>query len=201
MPRRLRSRLLDLLVATSCVACVAAPALTIVNAAAPKSPVIESGGTVDQKVVEVGIISHPLNGSFGAGKSGVVNGSVQWDLYSTSTNGMKLLLSTDRAPAMRDAANGVDVPDAGSETAPWNVGSGQRAFGFTALGDLTLNRYADGAKWRGLDGKRSVELGRRAGAPIGRTRTTVRLRAEFAQQLAANARPTSNLRATAVLNL
>ncbi|MCW2961667.1 MAG: hypothetical protein JWM25_1157 [Thermoleophilia bacterium] len=199
-PRRTRSRLLDLLVATACVACVAAPALSIGYAADVQAPVSESGSSVDQKVLQSGILSQPLNGTFSNDTSGVVNGSVQWDLYSSSANGMKLLLSTDRSPAMRDAQNGIDVADLADEPKAWDVADNQRGFGFTVVGDFALNRFEDGARWRGFDGKRGVEVARKKTA-APRTRTTVRLRAEFDQALPANARPTANIRATAVAQL
>lgn len=200
-PSRLRARLLDLAVTTLCVACVCAPLLPAVYGADEPAPsVVESGGTVDQKVLQSGIISNPLNGSFGDGHSGTVNGSVQWDVYSTSADGLKLLLSTDRNPSMRDAKNGVDVPDYGATPSDWSVTGSDRRFGFSATGGLALSRFGDGTKWRGLDGRRAVEIGRRTSL-IPLTRTTVKLRAEFSSALAADARPTANVNATAVLNL
>lgn len=200
-PRRLRSRLLDLAVATVCVACVGAPLLPIVNAANdPEPSVVESGGTVDQKVLEGGIISNPLNGSFEGGGSGTVDGSVSWDLYSSDRDGMKLSVSADRTPAMRDAKTGTRVPDYAAAPSAWSVASGDRRFGFTVTGGLALARFDGGAKWRGFDGQKSVEVGRR-NAPTPRTRTTVKLRAEFAAPLGADARPTATVYATAVPNL
>jgi hypothetical protein len=198
----MRFRLLDYVVAAVCAACVAAPVLTVAvsSAADVQAPVAESGGSVDQKVLQSGIMSFPLNGTFDKDRSGVANGSVQWDLYTTASDGMKLVLSSDRVPAMRDAQNGIDIPDEGAGPDGWSVGSGQRAFGFTVLGDLALGKFGDGTKWRGFDGKRAVEIGRK-GTLVGRTRTTVRLRAEFAQALPSDARPTANIRATAVANL
>lgn len=195
----MRSRLLDLTVALTCVAFVCAPLLPVVGAAERNSALVESGGTVDQRVIEGGILSNPLNGSFGAGRSGVVDGSVQWDLYTTARDGMKLLVSSDRSPAMRDAKNGVDVADFSATLGGWSVASGSRAFGFTATGSLALSRFDSGKKWRGFDGSRSIEVARR-GAPIPKTRTTVQLRAEFKSALASDARPTANIVATAVPN-
>lgn len=200
-PRQLRSRLLDLAVATACLACVCAPVVPLVLAAGQSAPVNESGGHVDQRVVQSGIISIPLNGSFGSGRDGVVDGSVQWDLSTSAGKGMKLVISSDRSPAMRDAQNAVDVPDQGATPGDWVVPAGERRFGFTTAGPLTLGRFGDGQKWRGFDGPRSIELGRKVDAPIGRTRTTVKLRAGFGAALASDARPTANVRATGVLNL
>ncbi|MCW2922605.1 MAG: hypothetical protein JWM98_9 [Thermoleophilia bacterium] len=199
-PRPLRARLLDLAVASVCVACVGAPLMGVGFAANPDPSVVESGGTVDQKVLQSGIISNPLNGSFGGARSGKVDGSIQWDVYSTASDGMKLVVMSDGAPAMRDAKNGVDVPDYGASPSEWAVGSNDRRFGFSVVGGLGLSRFEDGKKWRGFNGKRPVEIGRRANA-IPVTRTTVKLRAEFAKGLADDARPTANVRAIAVLNL
>lgn len=200
-PRRLRSRLLDLAVATVCVACVGAPLLPVVNAAdGPENSVVESSGTVDQRVLEGGIISNPLNGSFQPGGRGTVDGSFSWDLYSTNRDGMKLTVSTDRSPAMRDANGNVDIPDYAAAPSAWRVSGSDRRFGFSVSGGLALSRFEDGARWRGFDGRRAVEIARRSG-PVPRTRTTVKLRAEFAAPLASGARPTATVYATAVPNL
>jgi hypothetical protein len=191
--------MLDLAVALTCVACVCAPMLPIVGAAEQSPALVESGGTVDQRVIEGGIISNPLNGSFESGSRGKVDGSIQWDLYTTARDGMKLLVSSDRDPAMRDAKNGIDVPDYASTLGAWDVSGSSRAFGFTATGPLTLSRFDNGRKWRGFDGTRSIEVSRR-GAPIARTRTTVRFRGEFSSALPSDARATANVVATAVPN-
>lgn len=197
----MRSRLLDLTVATICVACVGAPLLPIVNAASgPEPSVIETGATVDQKVLEGGIISSPLDGSFQDGGAGTVDGSFSWDVYSTNRDGMKLSVSTDRTPAMRDSNSGVDIADFTATPSAWSVTGSDRRFGFSATGGLTLNRFENGAKWRGFDGRKAIEVARR-GAPIPRTRTTVKLRAQFGASLAAGARPTATVYATAVPNL
>lgn len=197
----MRTRLLDLAVATVCVACMCAPLLpTVVAATSPDPAVVESGGTVDQRVLQSGIISNPLNASFPAGTSGTVDGSVSWDLYSSSPRGLKLVVSSDRSPAMRDAANGVDVADYGSSPTAWSVAGTDRRFGFTVAGPIALSRFANASKWRGFEGGRSVEAARR-GAALPKTRTTVRLRAQFGSPLASNARPAANVNATAVVNL
>lgn len=200
-PRRLRSRLLDLVVATVCVACVCAPLLPIVNAASgPESSVVESVGTVDQRVLEGGMISNPIGGSFEAGGSGTVDGSVSWDVYSTNRDGVKLVVSSDRVPAMRDTAGNVDIPDFTAAPSAWSVGASDRRFGFTAKGALTLDRFEAGAKWRGFDGAKGIEVARRGG-PTPRTRTSVALRAQFGSPLAAGAKPSATVFATAVPNL
>lgn len=198
----MRARLLDLAVTTVCVACIAAPVLPIVYAAGSSSnPVVqESGGTVDQKVLEGGVISNPLNGSFDTGRSGVVNGSLQWDVYTTARDGIKLLVSTDRSPAMRDPQNGIDVDDLGDTPAAWSVAAADRRFGFTAAGELSLERFSSGTLWRGFSGTRSVEVGRR-GTATARTRTTVKLRAEFGTAIPSDGRPAATVVATAVPNL
>lgn len=198
-PRPLRSRLLDLAVALVCIACVCAPFLATTTAA-PVAPVINSSGTVDQRVLQSGIISNPINGSFGAGRSGRVDGAVSWDMYTTSIDGLKLLLASDRTPAMRDAQNGVDIADYAATPGEWSVAAGDRRFGFSVVGALGLDRFGSGARWRGLEGRRSVETARRR-STIARTRTTIKLRAEFSSALGSDARATANLTATAVPNL
>ncbi len=201
-PRRARSRMLDLAVATVCVACVCAPLLPIVHAAdsASNPSVVESGGTVDQRVLENGMISNPLNGAFESGTSGRVDGSVQWDAYTTSASGLKLVVSSDRTPAMRDAQGGVDVPDYSATPTAWSVSDGDRRFGFTVTGDMTLGSLSNGPLWRGFTGAKGVEVARKA-APFGRTRTTLLLRAALASRLGSDARPTANITMTAVPNL
>lgn len=196
--RRLRARLLDLAVATVCVACIAAPALPMVGAAEDE-PVLETGGNVDQRVLETAAISNPLNGSFEAGGSGIREGSIAWDIYSTAPRGMKLVIASDRTPAMRDAANGVDIADFGATPGAWSVAAKERRFGFSASGSLALQRFGAGQKWRGFSGAEGLEVARRTIA-TPRTRTTVRLRAQFKSALASNSRPTANVTATAVPN-
>jgi hypothetical protein len=197
----MRSRLLDLAVATVCVACLCAPMLPSVLAAdSPEPSVVESGGAVDQKVLQAGVISNPLNGSFDTGASGKQSGSIQWDVYSSSPDGLKLLISTDRTPAMRDATHDVDVPDYGDTPSDWSVGANDRRFGFSVVGGIALSRFGDGTKWRGFDGKRPVEVARR-GAAMPVTRTTIKLQSEFGAALASDSKATANIRATAVLNL
>lgn len=199
-PWRLRSRLLDLTVTTVCVACLAAPFLPSSSAADEGSAVVESASVVDQRVLAGGVISNPLNGTFEAGGSGKRGGAVSWDLWGTGSDGLKLVVSTDRSPAMRDTKNGVDIADYGSTPESWSVGSSDRRFGMTVVGSLSLGRFGDGTKWRGFDGKRAIEASRRA-APTPRTRTTIKLQAEFGSSLPAGATPTATVRATAVPNL
>ena len=191
----MRSRLLDLVVATVSVACVCAPLLSTSFAATSDKPaVVESGGTVDQRVKQAGWISNPINTTMESGGSGTLDGSVTWSQFTTGRKGAKLVLSADSSPAM-----GADVPDYGSTPSAWSVSGSDRRFGFTALGNIALNRFEDGAKWRGFDGKSGIEVARR-GANFGAARTTIRLRAEFGASLG-SARPTANIRATAVPNL
>lgn len=197
--RRTSLRMVDVAVATVCVACIGVPLIPIVSAAQSSGSVVESGGTVDQRVLEAGMISNPIRGSFEAGGSGVRDGSISWDLYSTASGGMKLLASSDRTPAMRDSQNGVDIADQSASVGPWSVSGSDRKFGFTAVGDMTLRGFNEGRHWRGFEGQRGVEIARK-GSPIGRVRTTVRLRAEFGSSLASNARPSANILVTAVPN-
>lgn len=199
-PRRLRSRLLDLAVTTVCVACLAAPLLPTSNAADEGSAVVESASVIDQRVLAGGVISNPLNGTFEAGGTGTRDGSVSWDTWGTGSDGLKLVVSSTRTPAMRDAKNSIDVADYGSSPAAWSVGSTERRFGMTVVGSLSLGRFGDGSKWRGFDGGRAIEASRRA-APSPRTRTTIKLRAEFGSALPAGAQPKATIRATALPNL
>lgn len=196
-PRRFRLRLLDLAVTFVCLACIAVPFVALSQA--EERPQVELGGNVDQAVGQSGMLSYPIAGVFQAGGSGTVNGSVQWDLFSTSTDGMKLTVSSDRIPALRDAQNGIDIADYGADPKAWSVDGTARRFGFTVQGDLTLGRFS-GDKWRGFNGGTSVEIGRKR-APIPQTRTTVKLRGEFGAALPSDARPTANIYATAVVNL
>jgi hypothetical protein len=197
-PRRLRLRLLDLAVTIVCLACVAVPFIAMSQAADGSQ--IESGGDVDERVLEAGSISNPLNGTFGSGVSGIVNGALQWDIYSTSANGMKLLISSDRTPTLHDAQNGIDVPDYGAAPAAWAVDASSRRFGFTSVGTIALGRFDDGGLWRGFAGATPVVVARKT-TELPLTRTTVRLRGEFATALPGDARPTANLLGTAVVNL
>ncbi|MCW2972898.1 MAG: hypothetical protein JWN72_1171 [Thermoleophilia bacterium] len=196
-PRRFRLRLLDLVVTFACMACVAVPFVAISHA--EERPQVEIGGDVDQSVASSGMLSYPIAATFQAGGSGTVNGSVQWDLFTTSTDGMKLTVSSDRTPAMRDAQNGIDIGDYGAEPKAWSVDGSARRFGFTVQGDIALGRFA-GDKWRGFEGGTSVEVGRKK-SPLAQTRTTVKLRGEFSSALPSDAKPTANIYATAVVNL
>jgi hypothetical protein len=191
----MRSRLLDLAVATVSVACICAPLLSSGFAATTSNPaVVESGGTVDQRVKQAGWISNPLSTTMEAGGSGTLDGSVTWSQFTTGKKGAKLVVSADSSPAM-----GPDVPDYGATPSAWSVSGSDRRFGFTALGAISLDRFGDGTKWRGFDGKSGIEVARR-GANFGAARTTIKLRAEFGASLG-SARPTANIRATAVPNL
>lgn len=195
----MRSRLLDLAVATVCVACVCAPALPAVVAATNPS-LVESGGNVDQRVLQTGWISNPLDASFASGRSGTQDGSVSWSQYASGRRGSKLVMSSTAVPAMRDSKNGVDIADYGSTPSDWSVGGSDRRFGFTVVGNIALSRFGDGARWRGFDGTRGVEVARR-GAAFPATRTTIKLRAQFASALASDAKPSAQIYATAVPNL
>lgn len=199
-PRPLRMRLLDLAVATVCVACVAAPTLPVVHAARSGSSIVESGATVDQRVLPTGVLSSPINGTFEKGTSGTLDGSVQWDMYSSAKNGMKLLISADRTPALRDAGSGTTVADYRATPSRWSVTGANRRFGFSVTGPASLSRFGEGAKWRGFDGSRAIEIARRSEV-VPQTRTTVRLRAELGAPMATSARLTAGIRATAVTNL
>lgn len=197
-PRRLRSRTLDLAVASVCVALFAAP--FVASSGAIESSINENTADVDVRIPQIGIISKPQAGSFSGATSGIADGSIEWDLYSTSSAGMKLAVSAGRAPALRDGQNAVDIADLGATPGAWSVASGERRFGFSAVGNIVLARYDGGGKWRGFDGRNSVEVARRAGV-IGRTTTTIKLRGEYGAALASNATPSGDVTATAVVNL
>lgn len=191
----MRLRLLDLAVATVSVVCIGAPLLSTGFAASTPNPaIVESGGTVDQRVKQAGWISNPLDLTFESGCSGTLDGAVTWSQFTTGRKGAKLVVSADSSPAM-----GPDVPDYGSTPSAWSVSGSDRRFGFTALGAIALNRFEDGAKWRGFDGKAGIEVARR-GASFGASRTTIKLRAEYGAPLCAS-RPSANVRATALPNL
>ncbi|MCW2949125.1 MAG: hypothetical protein JWN41_138 [Thermoleophilia bacterium] len=197
-PRRIRIRVLDTVVALICVACFVVPFAALSQAA--ERPQAETGGDVDQRVAESGMISNPFGGTFGNGTNGTVNGLIQWDMFTTSSQGLKLTVSTNRSPALHDVANGIDIPDYGDEPSAWAVDGTARRFGFTADGDISLGRFGAGAKWRGFDGGKSIEVGRKK-STMPLTRTTVRLRAEYGTALPDSARPTADILGTAVVNL
>lgn len=194
----MRSRLLDVAVASVCLALVAVPFVAISSAV--EAPITENTVDTDLRVPKFGLLSLPIDGSFGAGRSGRVDGSVAWDMYTSAASGMKLVVSADRSPALRDAQNAVDIPDAGSLPSPWSVGASERKFGFSAVGAFTLARFDDGKDFRGFNGATGVEVARKGGI-FPATRTTVKLRGEYGSPLASNARITTNLIATAVVNL
>lgn len=196
--RRFRLRLLDLAVTSVCVMCVAVP--FIASSQAENRAQVEVGGDVDQRVAESGMISNPIAGTFAAGGTGIVDGSIQWDVFTTSTSGMKLTVSSDRTPALRDTQNGIDIADYDADPKPWDVSGSARRFGFTVQGDMALARFGGGDKWRGFAGSDSIEVARRK-SPLPATRTIVRLRGDFGSSLPSNARPTANILATAVVNL
>jgi hypothetical protein len=195
-----RVRLLDVAVALVCCAIAAAGVLPIAGAANGSKPLIEDGATVDSRVAQAGMISNPLNGSFERTTSGRADGSVQWDMYTTSPQGLKLVVSTTRSPAMRDEASGIDVPDLTGGIDEWRVPAGGRTFGISASGKVTMSPFADGTRWRGLNGRDPVEVARRAAA-MPMTRTTVRLRAQYDRALPSSGTPSANIVATAVPNL
>lgn len=198
-PRPVRLRLLDLAVATVSVACVCAPLLASSFAATTPNPaVVESGGTIDQRVKQAGWISNPLNATFESGGSGTVDGSVTWSQFTTGKKGAKLVVSADSSPAMTSGST--EIADYGSSPSAWSVSGSDRRFGFTAVGSITLARFGDGTKWRGFDGKAGIEVARR-GASFGAAKTTIKLRAEFGSSLGSGATPNAQIRATAVPNL
>lgn len=200
--RRLRSRMFDVVVAAVCFGCIAAP--FVASAFAEKRPLVETSANVDQKVLQSAMISNPLNGSFRVDGSGRADGQVDWDVYTSADEGFKLSVATDRTPAMRDGNSGVDVDDyaAGKETPiSWDVGSGEREFGFSAMGAYATSGYSSGSKWRGFTGEQGVEIARRTEGPVALSRTTLRLRAEFGDALPSGARPTVNITGTAVIHL
>lgn len=186
----MRSRLLDLAVATVCVAFVTAPMLAS-GVAATNPAVVESGGTVDQRVKQAGWISNPIGLTFESGACGKLDGSVTWSQFTTGRNGAKLSVSADSKPAM----DGID--DYSTNPSGWNVSGGEKRFGFTASGAISLSRFDDGTKWRGFEGRRAVEVARR-GTAFSAARTTIKLRAECG---GSGPRPTANIRGTAVPNL
>jgi hypothetical protein len=194
----MRSRLLDVAVTCVCMAMVAAPFIAISHAV--EAPISENTVDTDVKLPQFGLLSLPINGSYAATRSGRVDGSVSWDMYTSTSNGMKLVVSADRAPALRDSQNGVDIADAGATPAAWTVASGERKFGVSAIGAYTLARFDDGTAFRGFAGTTGVEVARKGGI-FPATRTVVKLRGEYGTALATDAKVTTNLIGTAVVNL
>lgn len=197
--RRTRSRTLDAAVVLIALACCTSPLIAWSSAAAPDSPIIQTKTTVDQKVLETAMISNPLNGDFRVSRSGRAVGSVDWDVFTTSRSGYKLLVSALDAPAMRSTDG--KIGDYSHDPSAWNVSGNDRAFGFSARGVHTMSVFGDGANWRGFDGRREVEVARKYGTAVASTRTTVRLSSEMGRSLPASSSVSGTVVATAVLTL
>lgn len=196
--RRLRLRVTDAAVVLIAVGCCAVPLTSWSMAAGPDAPIIQTGAAVDQKVMETAMISNPLNGSFRLSRSGRSVGSVDWDVFTSSRGGYKLLVSALDNPAIRAGDGG--VADYSNDPSAWSVGSSSRAFGFSVRGPHTMSIYGDGAKWRGFTGRREVEVARRYRTPVASTRTTVRLSSEMGRKLSSSS-VSGTVVATAVLTL
>lgn len=197
---RARVSLLDLVVAFVAIAIVAVPFLPS-SAAMTRRPVVGGSMSVDQQVSQAGMISYPINPSLRVADRGASAGSVQWETYSTSGAGLKILLSSTHQPALRDSSGSVEVPDYATAPQTWDVDGAERRFGFTVQGEDAMATYAEGARWRGFEGRRSIEAARRVRGPVPSTRTNVRLIADMGEGMPSTATPRATVVATAVLNL
>jgi hypothetical protein len=173
--RSLRSRALDLFLVGGGVVLLSTPFLAWAMAA---PPVAEKAMTVDQQVASSALISLPLAADFQAPDSGREVGSVRWDVYTSAKQGYKLAVSADSTPSLR--GDGCAMPDVQADPKPWSIGPGQWGFGVSATGDQTLAAYRDSGdrQWRGLDGRRPIEVARHRGGATRATRTTVWMAAE-----------------------
>lgn len=195
-PFRICSRALDLVVVLCALALMSVPFWPSSNAATSSVPV-----TVDQEVRNTAMISRPVNGSFKADLDGKSNGKIDWVVYSSADEGFKLVVSSDRRPAMRDTKSSTSIADYGSSPKAWSVGSSDRRFGFSAQGDQALDAYGGGSKWRGFTGTRSIEIARRRKGPVALTTTSVMLASEMRRPLPSNAKPHATVVATVMQNL
>ena len=171
-----RSRALDLMLLTGGIALLVSPLLSWASAA---PPVAERSMTVDQRVASSAMISYPLAPDFHVGASGKSVGSVRWDVYTSAQRGYKLALSSDRSPALQ--GSGCVMNDIGSSPADWSISAGEWGFGISASGEKALSAYQTGndvRQWRGLNGKRPVEVARYRSGASESVRTTVWLAAE-----------------------
>lgn len=198
--RIIRARLCDTALVMGAVALLATPVLPMGRAA---GPVIEHGISVDQVVKPTAMISMPIDGEFRVSRSGKSVGSVKWDVYTSARDGYKLAVSSKAAPALwDDSSSGARVDDYGHSPKAWAVDAGQRRFGFSASGSRALSDFdGDGRRWRGFDGKRSIEVARYRGGATPLSRTTVWLAAEMRDPLPAGARMNGRLIATTTVNL
>lgn len=156
---------------------------------------------VNQKVAESTLISKPLDGKFDVKLSGRSTGSIDWDVYTSSTEGFKLSVSASTEPAMTDTTRGAVIGDLSSSFKPWSVAAGERRFGFSATGDQAKSSFANGDNWRGFTGRKSIELGRRKTGPVKLTRTTLLLSSEMRAALPAGATPRVTITGTTSVNL
>lgn len=194
-PKVTRRRLLDAAVTLVAVALCTAPFVGQGLASVSDTPI-----AVDQVVLENVLISQPLNGAFALRGSGRSTGGVEWDVYTSSERGYKLVVATSSRPALFDAKRGAGVPDLGGKLQRWTDSSARRRFGFTARGAHAMTPFGSGTRWRGFDGARGLEVARHTAASSS-TRTSVQVSAELRSPLPAGTRPTAHVFATAVGNL
>jgi hypothetical protein len=178
-------------------ALLASPFITAALAA--NAPIIEHGMKVTQKVKSSAMLSLPIAGNFDTPASGLETGSVKWDVYTSSGQGYKLTVSASQDPALQaDTCSFDDMP---TTPAAWSVAPGMSAFGISATGAQALDSFDGGSykNWRGLEGKRSIEVARYRGGAQATTRTTVWMNAENNRGDCADAKV--HLTATAYSNL
>lgn len=193
-------RVTDGVVVTIAMILMATPFLPSVWAASDGA-VIEAPMSVEQKVKSSSMISKPTDGHFDVDHDGKSLGTVNWDVFTTDTNGFKLVLSSTSSPAMRDMRGNSDIDDYSDSPTGWSVSGEQRRFGFSAVGARAMSEFGGGRKWRGFDGLKGIEIARRRGSATAETRTTVRLASEMGNALPAGARPRAAIIATVVANI
>ncbi|MBC7644775.1 MAG: hypothetical protein H7123_06590 [Thermoleophilia bacterium] len=196
---RARLRRADVAVLLVAIMLCALPFMPSVHAAG--NSLVQSQINVDQKVRPAAMISQPQDAAFHAGRSGKSSGAIGWDIWTSSADGYKLVVSSDQTPAMQDRQADSSIGDMLADPAAWSVGSNERRFGFSARGVQALNRYGNGSQWRGFRGTRGIEISRHTGSSVALTRTWLRVASEFNSALPAGARPVAHVTATAVPNL
>ncbi len=191
------TRLLDCGVMVVAIALVTVPFIPRGSAALIEQPV-----TVHQRVKQAAFISLPQAQSGMRARTGKrTTAEVSWRVFSTAGEGYKLVISTNRRPAMSDRRSGAEVEDLPSTLQPWRTVRDSRRFGFTAGGRHSLDSFRDGRYWRGLDGRRGVEVARRRSGPVAQSTTNVRFASEIRDPLPEGARPKAYVLATATINL
>lgn len=154
--------------------------------------------TVDQTVKDLSVMTKP-SGSFTLNPEGRTRGSIDWSVYSSSGEGFQLSIRTDGTPALESSK--VAIPDFSTEPKTWAVGATERAFGFSANGQRSLDLYQDGTQFRGFEGTKPITIARYHGGPADNTETELILVSEFGTRIPNGSNPTVLIAGTVTVNL